>query len=264
LRGGKLIDSAHGLMYRRCCNKGNIEMEVDVIEQLIKLENDIRYQEYASNSEPEYLHIFGTLPIMISAPHGAVQTRNGEKKEEDEYTAGVAMLVGSRTGAHVIYARRKSRTDPNAAFAAPYKKSLHQIVQENKINFVLDLHGANEDRDFGVAIGTMHGKSCSEREKQIIIGVLENHNISKAGSGISRLDIDNKMPAEGDKDREPITRFCHDNSISAAQLEINAKLRIPIRRNDATHHDIPFLSDHRSILNFIDALSEVVNSLAVR
>jgi hypothetical protein len=240
---------------------GKIQMQEAVIEQLIKLESDIRYQEYSTSSEPEYLHAFGGLPILISAPHGAVHTRNGDK-EEDEYTAGLARLIGSRTGAHVIYARRKSRTDPNADFTAPYKESLQQIVLDNKINFVLDLHGANEKRDFGVAIGTMHGKSCSEREKQIIIGALEKHSISKAGNSISRLDIDTQLPAEGDKNREPITSFCHRNYIHAAQLEINAKLRIPIRRNDATRHDIPFPGDQGLINNLIEALTDVITSLA--
>jgi hypothetical protein len=240
-----------------------MQTQDELIERLIELESDIRYQEYASDYEPEYLHVSGTLPILISAPHGAAHTRNGDK-EEDEYTAGLARLVGSRTGAHVIYARRKSRTDPNADFDAPYKKSLQQIVHDNKINFVVDLHGANVDRDFGVAIGTMHGKSCPERDKLIIIGAFEKHGISEAGNRFSRLDIDNKLPGEGDDNREPITGFCHRISLPAAQLEINAKLRIPIRRDDATHHDIPFSGNQGLIKNLIEALSDIVTSFVER
>jgi len=233
----------------------------DPIVQLVELENDILYQEYANDKQPEYAYIKGDIPILISAPHGAAHTREGSIKEEDEYTAGLARLIGNRTGAHVIYARRKSRTDPNADTLAPYKQKLLQIVQENKIIFVLDLHGANKDRDFGIALGTMHGKSCSEKEKQIIVRTFEKFWISETGNGLLRLDDNNQLSGEGSNHREPIVKFCHRNSISAAQIEINAWLRIPKRREDASAPDKNFMGDQRLIINIINALSDIVSSI---
>ncbi|MCU0485611.1 MAG: hypothetical protein MUC85_05810 [Anaerolineales bacterium] len=206
----------------------------------------------------------GNIPILISAPHGAVHTRDGNPKEEDEYTAGIARFIGSRTGAHVIYARRRSRTDPNADLTAPYKQALRQIVRENGICFVLDLHGANQNRDFGIAIGTLHGKSCSEPEKLILVRTFEKYGISEAGETLARLDIDCKLPGEGTDNREPIVKFCYRNSVPAAQIEINAWLRIPERRADATAPDKDFKGDPRWIKNNLDALTDVVISLANR
>lgn len=236
----------------------------EIISRLMELENDVRYQEFSSETEPEYQYQAGKVPVLISAPHSAVHTRDRKAKEEDEYTAGFAQLLGEKTGAHVLYARRKSNTDPNADTAAPFKNSLIQIVRHNNIRFVIDIHGANQDRDFGVAIGTMHGKSCSEKDKEIIIGVFNKYGISPTENGTSRLDIDNQLPGEGDIYREPIIRFCRNNSIAAAQIEINAKLRVPLRRNDSTHHDVPFFGDHALIYNLILALSDVVTSIAHR
>ena len=233
----------------------------DPIEQLVELENDILYQEYADDKQPEYVYLKGNIPVLLSAPHGAVQTRAGKIKEEDEYTAGLARLIGNRTGAHVIYVRRKSRTDPNADATAPYKQTLRQIVQENKINFVLDLHGANKDRDFGIALGTMNGKSCSEEERQIIVKTFEKYEISEAGNGLSRLDVDQLLPGEGNDRREPIVKFCHRNSLPAVQIEINAWLRIPVRRADASTPDKSFKGDQRLIINIIEALSDIVSSI---
>ena len=233
----------------------------DSIEHLVELENDILYQKYADELQPEYEYVKGCIPVLVSAPHGAVHTREGIIKEEDEYTAGLARLIGDRTGAHVIYARRKSRTDPNADPTAPYKQALRQIAQENKINFVLDLHGANKDRDFGIALGTMHGKSCSEEERQIIIRAFEKTGISEAGSSLSRLDVDKKFPGEGDDSRVTITRFCYQNSFHVAQLEINASLRIPKRRVDASAPDKNFKGDQRLIINIIEAFSDIVSSI---
>jgi hypothetical protein len=231
----------------------------DLIAQLIELESDIRYQEAASAQEPEFRHEPGTLPVLISAPHGATHTRDGDKGE-DEYTAGLARLVGRQTEAHVLYARRKSRTDPNVDPAAPYKLFLLQIVHAHPIRFVLDLHGAKAARDFGIALGTMHGKSCPERGRQILVRTFEKYGISEAGNGLSRLDLDHHWPGEGSVHRETIIRFCQRHAIPAAQLELNACLRIPARRADATLHDKPFMAEPGLIINLIEALSEIVTA----
>lgn len=234
----------------------------EILTRLIELENDVRYQEFASETEPEFKYIAGKVPVLISAPHGAVHTRDGKPKEEDEYTAGFAQLLGQITNAHILYSRRKSATDPNADPQAPYKKYLQEIVSENKIRFVIDLHGANANSDFGVAVGTMHGKSCSADDKIIIINLFRKYAITEDGDLLSRLDIDNKFSAEGNNGREPITKFCYGFSIPAAQFEINAHMRIPIRRNDATNHHILFSGDPKLIAKLVDSLSETVNSLA--
>jgi hypothetical protein len=233
----------------------------NIIPQLVELEQDVRYQDFSSETESEFLYETGKIPILISAPHGAVHTRNGDK-EEDEYTAGIARLIGHKTAAHVLYARRKSRTDPNANLDAPYKALLHQIVRENAIRFVMDLHGANSNSDFGVAVGTMHGKSCSVSDKLLIINTFRKYSIIEEGELLSRLDVDTKFAAEGNNGREPITKFCNRIAVPAAQFEINAHLRIPIRREDATNHDIPFAGNPKLIANLIGSLIDIVTSLA--
>ena len=82
----------------------------DLLKRLVELEADVRYQELPSSSEPEIRYIPGEIPILLSAPHGASHTRSGGYKQEDEFTASFARLVSERTGAHVIYTRRRSGT----------------------------------------------------------------------------------------------------------------------------------------------------------
>lgn len=67
----------------------------DHIRRLIDLEADVHYQEHATGDEPEFIFRPGRIPVLISAPHGAVHMRKGEAKEEDEYTAGFAGLLGN-------------------------------------------------------------------------------------------------------------------------------------------------------------------------
>ena len=139
-----------------------------MIERLIQLEEDIHYQEFATVGEPEFVHVKGSIPILISAPHGAAHTRNGKRKDEDEFTGGIAQLIGQETGAHVLYARRKSSTDPNVDPSAPYKQKLAEIVKNYRIGFVLDIHGVKASRNYGIELGTARGASCSEKEKDLI------------------------------------------------------------------------------------------------
>lgn len=239
-------------------DKGTSMKQEDTILRLVELENDVQYQEFATETEPEFRHIPGKVPILISAPHGAVQTRDGKPKDEDEYTAGFACLLGEKTNAHVLYARRKSATDPNAAPKAPYKSYLQEITANNKIQFVIDLHGAKDTRPFGIALGTIYGKSCTKEERKAIIKVFGGLGFLEDNSGLLCLDIDKALPAVGDEKRVTITRFCHDLNISAAQIELNAHLRIPERREDATNSKIPFKGNQELITKAVTALSDIV------
>jgi hypothetical protein len=227
----------------------------------MELETDIRYQEYATETEPEYRYTAGTRPILISAPHGAAHTRNGNSKDEDEFTAGMARLVGELTSAHVLDSRRKYATDPNADSIAPYKKYLQEIISKNQIRFVIDLHGAKDSRSFGIALGSMHGKSCKKEERQVIIQTLENFGFLENNGGLFRLDMDNELPAVGTNTRVPITRFCRGLNISAIQIELNAWLRIPKRREDVATSKVSFEGNKEMIDKTITALSEMVFSL---
>jgi hypothetical protein len=104
----------------------------EIIDRLVELEEDVQYQESPSDSEPEFRYLPGHIPILLCAPHGAKHTRRGKPKDEDEFTAGLACLIGQRTGAHVLYARRKSDCDPNHDADAPFKQKLAEIIRKHR------------------------------------------------------------------------------------------------------------------------------------
>ena len=230
-----------------------------LLARLKKLESDVRYQECPKDDEPEFRYVPGEVPILISAPHGAVHTRAGRLKEEDEFTAGIARLVAELTNTHVLYARRISRTDPNWDSDAPYKDQLRKIVEDAKIRFVLDLHGASAKRKFGVALGTMNGESCPEHHKQIVQR-LENCGFGANGSGLDRLDVDNEFTGKGRPGQNTIIRFAWEElGTPAAQVELHASLRIVERRSDASQEQ-PFEGEASKIEKVICALAGLVRS----
>jgi restriction system protein len=234
-----------------------------LIKRLMQLEEDIRYQESASENEPEYLYIQGSVPVLISAPHGAVHTRDGKLKEEDEYTGGLAQLIGQESGAHVLYTRRKSNTDPNYHKNVPYKRELLNTIRNHSIRFVLDVHGASADKPYGIELGTARGQSCPEH-KDIIIHALERFGFNENNpDGISKLWVDRIFTGEGDNQIETVTRFVWKLAqIPAAQFEINAQLRIPKRKEDATQEDKSFTGDPEGIENIIKFFGSLVSTLS--
>jgi hypothetical protein len=235
----------------------------NLIERLIQLEADVLYQEEANGQDSEFILQAGRIPVLVSAPHGAVHRRVGKWKEEDEYTAGFARLLGELTGAHVMYSRRRSRTDPNWYPKVAYKQSLRDAVAKDGIGFVMDIHGACEERKFAIGIGTLRGVSCPYLPK--ILEVLASHGFSEGSPDpLNRVDVDKAFPATGSERQETVTRFVwHALQVPVAQFELNARVRIPIRRSDATAKG-HFEGDHKRICRCLAAISDMVVVVADR
>jgi hypothetical protein len=241
-----------------------VDREVNMsklIERLVALEEDVRYQEPATEEEPDFAYTSGTLPILISAPHGAAHTRNGGYKEEDEFTAGIARLVAEKSGAHVIWLRRKSDEDPNNDLESRYKRCLCEILAQHDIRFVIDIHGANAKHEFGIALGTSDGKSCRPDIQNRIVETLGDFGFAVDGTSLRSLAVNKKgFRACGDG---TITRYVSKcPNVEAAQFELNAHLRIPQRRADAFPRQHFESRDPALIEKAIEALAELVRVLA--
>jgi hypothetical protein len=234
-----------------------------LLTRLLELEEDVLYQEPASDSEPEFLYVEGQIPVLLSAPHGAVHTRHGKEKEEDEYTAGLARLLGELTGAHVLYARRKSLCDPNYYPDGAYKRLLEEVCGASNLSFILDIHGTSSRRPFGIELGTACGQSCPD-QKTLLVQGLEKHGFCQSNPpGPTRLWIDHLFTGGGSERIETVTRFAWKRlGIPAAQVEINGRLRIPQRKPDSSSWNKSFRGEPEGILRVIRAFTTLVDSLA--
>lgn len=237
-------------------------MGLRILRKLVRLEEDIRYQEFAALGESEFLYETGKIPVLISAPHGAAHTRHGKYKGEDEYTAGIARLLAEETGAHCIYLRRKSKTDSNVDLDTSYKKKVRQICTANQIRFVLDIHGMWQKHDVGVELGTRDGRSCPE-QIEIMIQALSECGFSLGSEDkMYRLRVDNRFSGNGSSTREPMVKFVSEKlEIPAAQIEINAWNRIVRRREDAAERDKDFQGDPEMIKKTILALTHMISMI---
>lgn len=234
-----------------------------LLNRLVELEADIAYALPPEDGDVEYRYQPGSVPLLLSAPHGAVHTRKGAPKDEDEYTAAIARLVAEETRAHVMYAHRKSGTDPNYDPGVPYKLTMQQIVETARIAFVMDIHGSSPAHPFGLALGTIAGASCPDY-RNLILESLRQSGFSENFPGLDRLDIDQTFPAAGGVKRETVTRYAWQKlGVQAAQIEIHSDMRIVRRKPDASAQE-PFEGDPEQIMKTVRALIHIVQAIAER
>jgi hypothetical protein len=232
------------------------------LQRLVALESEVEYKSPPRRGEGEFCFQPGTLPVLISAPHGAAHTRHGRLKEEDDFTAGLARLCAELSGAYAIYAWRMSATDPNYYPNVPYKQTLREIVRRYDIRFVVDLHGCAAYRDFGIALGSMRGESLPPDYRRLILSVLYHHGFRSGGGWLSRVDVDRTFTGGNGSRQETVTRFVSQClGVAAVQLELNSYLRVVRRLPQASERD-PFEGDPRMIERTIRLLVGMVRAVA--
>ena len=225
-------------------------------------ETKVRYREDAPAGQTAFRHLPGARPVLISAPHGARHWRHEEWKGEDEYTSAMAHLLATLTGAHALYTVRRIRPDPNYDDDSDYKRTLARLLHEHDIELVLDLHGARRGRDFGVELGTMSGLTCPDYESTIIRhlegqGFVRDHRRSLDRLWVNRL-------FKGGARQRTVTRFVWEQcGVNAAQLEINAHLRVVRRKADAVLYagEPDFTADPVRMRRVVQALIRIVRAV---
>ncbi|MCA9966732.1 MAG: hypothetical protein KC423_20925 [Anaerolineales bacterium] len=242
-----------------------------LLQRLRLLESAVVYDSPPPAGTMPFTYQPGTIPVLLSAPHGAAHRRNGRLKVEDEYTAAFVRLVAAETGSHVIYTRYQSDTDPNWDRQTPYKEQLRQIIREHQIAFVLDIHGMSNRHKIGLAVGTINGRSCP-RHESCIVRVLENGRFKQTTQDqatlFPQLQADhfvlNHSRFTGGVKNHTVTRFVSQElNVPAAQLEFCSSLRVVEREWMEAGHKWPrlFQGDPNGIRHAVTTLISLVDQL---
>ena len=179
-------------------------------------------------------HQMGDFPLLISAPHSTVHRRNGRFKRKEGFTAAIAHLIAQETQTHALYAQYRLLDDPNWSPHTPYKSTLRRLIEQYRIKFVIDLHGMSDWNRFGIAVGTINGRSCPPYESVI------QAQLAKFGfTAVSETDANqfndlhpyrfvwNHSRFTGGVTNQTITRFVTEKlSCSALQIELSSTCRI--------------------------------------
>lgn len=173
------------------------------------------------NPKKEYpfKYIQGRIPVLVSAPHSVRHIRQKKIKQSDIFTGSISCLLNNLSGCHVLSVTALYGGDPNYDQPCIYKDQLKEICQNNKISFLIDIHGASADRDFDIDIGTMHNRSLLNQDEIINFITKSFHE-----AGINNLSF-NQLPAA--KQNTVIKYAATQLGIPSVQLEINRKFRAP-------------------------------------
>lgn len=244
-----------------------IRITPEHVSRLIAIESGVHYVEPPLPGRNTFVAITRPSPVLLSAPHGAMTYRNDGKEvwhDEDEYTAGMALLLGEICQTPVMATIwRNEKEDPNYHKVAQssYKQTLTQIVQDGGIQWVIDLHGASPVTprmkplrwvDLGTR-KTMPSLAAVHRErlKRLLEDQLGPGRVSHNG-----------FPAEVN-DRT-ITAYSHGTlGISAVQVEMKPCVRVAFRRTDATlfAKEGPFSAEMDHIVGVMQALAHFITYL---
>lgn len=175
---------------------GNVTSTPKVVDENGK----VKIKFTPNEKESGYAYKKGSIPILISAPHSIKQPNRPGKSEfkaADVYTGSIAKYIAEQTGAHVIYKSAYTGVDDNymgdgkvnsskVKTKTPYRDKIEEIIDENDIKLVIDLHGfADSDKkDYGVVFGTNNGKNLLNAQGLLdeIIKVFENNGYVESGT----------------------------------------------------------------------------------
>jgi len=175
---------------------------------------------YRFLSEEQTVILPGDNGIIISAPHATNHIRLNKFKIFERYTAAISALMHSLTGASSVYTNTVSISDPNYYDNCELKKRLGVMCKDSSHNFLLDIHGTGEEREFDIYPGI--GK-----DKEFLLGhtqILDDFYKTAAEYGIS-CGSPLKFPASK---QQTVTKYSATQlSIPSMQLEINKRCRQP-------------------------------------
>ena len=175
--------------------------------------DEINYLEHLE-SKDNYIICNGKIPILFSAPHTITHIKeNGSIKLSEPYTKAVALYLNKYFDTFAIIKNVNDGLDSNRDNNDTYKKELINLIKENDIKIVIDLHGASIERNFDVELGTLNNISADFSTIRELEEAFKEKDI---------LEVVNNDPFKGGA----ITQYIYNlKDVDVIQVEINGKYR---------------------------------------
>lgn len=209
-----------------------MEYEIEsFVNKSLLLEKQFSQNKYFGNPELGiYKYIEGNIPVILSVPHAVRQIRNGSFKKPDIFTGSLGIILQELTNCHLIYRTYTGKGDANRDLECPYKNDLLKKISENKILYLIDLHGMAEDRNFDIDIGTLKGKTTSLDLEALILDCFYTFNIK---------DVRFDYLFDADKKGTVTNTVWYRTGIHCFQIEINNIYRnIKLKKNHENFYQV--------------------------
>jgi len=243
------------------------------IERLIEIEAGVHYTELPPPGRMPFVIVRRESPIILSAPHGAITFRNRANDkwhEEDEYTAGMALLLSELCGTSVIATIwRTEDSDPNEhrEELSAYKQEVRKMVGPTRACWLVDLHGAGESSE----------RLFKEQKVDLGIGSKQEYLPPKVHESLRAIMDKHLGKGSGDRSGNPgfdaqvsnrMAAFVRVLGLSSVQIEMKPSVRVPLRRNESSMYQKtsskyggPYSAPRSNVLGMMQALVEFIEYL---
>lgn len=173
-----------------------------------------------SDTELNYKIIIGQVPILLSAPHTVRQLRDGEMKERDGMTGGLAEYLCEQFGLWGVIRTWNAADDPNYgrdARSENYRCEVARLVREQGIKWMIDLHGCRNKYGFDLDIGVNDGRNLA-----CTLGEVRELAECWRKSGLD-VRVDEQFQAHGD---QAVSNYVHRaTGANCLQIEASSTIR---------------------------------------
>lgn len=177
----------------------------ETFDRLLAAEDEIapgsNYEEGSALSPDGVLRIDGNNQVLLTAEHATIQQRNGEPKEADMGTGGLARVVATDTNSTALIANGRQTSDANYVSPHPFKSEMADVLRdpENRSHFglhMLDRGRASEPeqtRGYSILLGIGDDPSEATLEvKDQLLGIASDFDL-KIGVNAPHIVIAQKQ-----------------------------------------------------------------------
>lgn len=159
--------------------------------------------------------------VCLVAAHAVSHHREGRIKPADVYTGGLVRTLGLVTGASTMVAQTcDARLEPLSGSLSLLEERLLLWRQTNPRAVILDFHGARDNDQFDVALGTGEGDIAPEQFR-----LIANFAEAMAAKGLKLAINPEGYQA---KTKQALTRRLREQGVaSVIQIEIVRRCRQP-------------------------------------
>lgn len=126
--------------------------------------HNLRKEFIKLNEHLDHKVVEGNNRIVISAPHGVSQVRQGKLKFKEIGSLATALYLSEKTGSYLIAKTHNNNDDANFDTDCSYRKTLKKLIEDKEIKYLIDFHGLSPNRDIDINLGIHFGKNIENNE----------------------------------------------------------------------------------------------------
>ncbi len=214
-------------------------------EIILGLEEDFANNNYFGTNlwtEEKFRVLSGKISVLLSAPHSVNQLRNEEVRDAEKFTGGLVRYLSNSTGSYAIF-EMFTHADPDYDEKHYYKDAIINLVKQNNIKLLIDIHSSIQSRPYDVDVAINGGINIQNNKE------LPDKLINLGYKYSIKVMIDEMFKA--DKEFMISNIVARECNIPCIELEINELYLDPIDNPIKFDRLVKFIEEFLSSVSYM-------------